>query len=478
MTVLTAAGNKIDWAAPPKANAIVLWEHAGRRYSATFRNACHMELLNDEAVRLYGQPLYVNQPCHNTGVAASAGTHDKWEVWDLTIPSVAWDTQNRFFRTRGFGGWVRTPAQGFPYHYHGFTLPVREGESVSDDFKMAGVEVGQYVDGGYSLYGRLVTSSQISDYYNKAFGLSGQHSSGSDKSWYPDNIGKTVFDLAAYVKDQRGGAVKPKDPNVIDVNVMHCSLEFKDSDRQHTQDLDDIFTYAVKHRVAWITGTEVGDGAGNNASELVRIARIHGYTVFAPGLEKVGSGSQNDCWVAVAGTAIKPGSYKTGYEPVIPGSKDMTPKPSKGRWGPKGVVWAQFQNAVLGKVTVMAGHYLVFKVNQPQWNEKMADKIGALGREHGAGDGLVFYGGDQNMDDKRRDTFYGNPFTSLQDELKKWQPSGAGNAPTRDVIATYDHDGRVKAVRVDTLTDKEFPQHHDHYVTVGTIRVRLNKKGK
>jgi hypothetical protein len=44
-----------------------------------------------------------------------------------------------------------------------------------------------------------VGSSQLVDYYNHAFALSGKHDKGSDKSWFPSNIPATIFDLGDYV---------------------------------------------------------------------------------------------------------------------------------------------------------------------------------------------------------------------------------------------------------------------------------------
>jgi len=96
----------------------------------------------------------------------------------------------------------------FGWHYHGFTLPPREGKSISDDFQVHGFRVGIYVDGGWSTRGALVTTSQIADYYNHAFGLSYQHRPGSDKTWFPKDIKATIFDLDAYVAQR--AKVKPK----------------------------------------------------------------------------------------------------------------------------------------------------------------------------------------------------------------------------------------------------------------------------
>lgn len=195
-------GKPINWRKPPAPNKMVLWTKkttSGRQIRGSFRTICHMDRLNRLAYLRWGVGVSVIQPDWNTGVAASAGTHDFDATWDLWIAGVDPWEQQRFFRRNGMGGWMRKPPL-FGWHYHGFTLPPREGSTVSDDFKVHGFKVGKYVDGGFSLFGRLVTSSQISDYYQKAFGLSGQHTPGSDTSWFPKNISGTIFNLNKFVE--------------------------------------------------------------------------------------------------------------------------------------------------------------------------------------------------------------------------------------------------------------------------------------
>lgn len=194
-------GGAINWKRPPRPTAMCSWSKkttSGRPIRGSFRTLCHMNRLNNLALRRFGREISVIQPDWNTTVAASAGTHDFDATWDLWIPGVDPWVQQRFFRANGLGGWMRRPPL-FGWHYHGFTLPPREGQSISDDFKVHGFKVGVYVDGGYSSRGRLVTSSQIADYYNHAFGLSNAHTPGSDRTWYPKSIPATIFRLDRYV---------------------------------------------------------------------------------------------------------------------------------------------------------------------------------------------------------------------------------------------------------------------------------------
>lgn len=209
--ILTLRGKPVDYAHPPKATDMVLWSKkttGGKTIKASFRAVAHLQHLNELAVKRFGVEIQVIQCPFNTGVEASAGTHDFDMVWDLWIPGVDPWKQQRFFRANGFGCWFRHPPL-FGNHIHGFTLPPREGRDVSDDFKMAGFKVGKYVDGGWSVYGHAVTSSQIADYYRHAFGLKGQHDSDEDHSWFPKDIPATIFDLGKFVASKTGKAPAP-----------------------------------------------------------------------------------------------------------------------------------------------------------------------------------------------------------------------------------------------------------------------------
>lgn len=217
MTVLTLAGKPVNWSNPPKATDKVLWSQrdtGGDKIIGSLRAICHLEDLQAKCLKRFGKPFRVIQPMNNTGVSASAGTHDFDFCFDGDIPGVSWADTNHFFRSNGVGGWVRTPSQGFSYHWHGFTLPPREGKSISDDFQVHGFKVGKYVDGGYSTTGRLITSSQIADYYNHAFGLSNHHTPNSDKAWYPSDIEATIFNLPRWIAAQKGGAPVPTKPPI------------------------------------------------------------------------------------------------------------------------------------------------------------------------------------------------------------------------------------------------------------------------
>ncbi len=273
------------------------------------------------------------------------------------------------------------------------------------------------------------------------------------------------------------------------IRVAHASLQFGDSDKAHTADITKIFDRAVARRYAWITGTEAGPGSGNQGEELIRIGREHGYRVWVPEHQAKGVAARTDCWIAVREDLIK-GNWKRGYRHALDGSAQMDreglPTPEHGgkdRWAPKGVTFVSFDSLPqIGPVSIGAAHYLTDarRPSSPFWefNERIAKEIGEWAREAGKGKALVFYGGDQNMADNRNnepqgDTFFGEPMTSTWDELRHWENTGHGNI---DVIATYNRDGRVKALDTVALDDREFPLNTDHFFVEATLRVEELKK--
>lgn len=270
------------------------------------------------------------------------------------------------------------------------------------------------------------------------------------------------------------------------LRVGHISLQFSDTSRQHTQDIERIFDRALRRRYAWITGTEAGPGAGNTTDELVRVGREQGYRMWVPSDTKR-RGQASGCWLGVRRDFITSG-WKTGFVPGIPGSKelyqergldgDLNPK-----WGPRGIITAEFVNKDLGQITLGVSHYLtksrspkqppIHGVDHWEQNKRLANVIAEWGKEAGAGPALVFYAGDQNMSDSlndqpQGDTFFDGPFTSLGDELKRWFDTGHGSI---DVLASYNKDHRVTAHNWQVFEDDEFFLNTDHFLCEGTYNV-------
>lgn len=249
-------------------------------------------------------------------------------------------------------------------------------------------------------------------------------------------------------------------PNVTRLRVAHASMQFSDNDREHEHDARAVFDRAVARDYAWLTGTEAGSGSGNLTASLHEQAADHGYRFAKPG--------GGDVWLAVRANLIA-GGWATTFDKVIDGIAH--------RYTDKGVSAVEFDAPGLGHVTVIGGHYITKgRPSGPaeqrtnlELNRRITIAIGDHARRAGRGSALVFYGGDQNIVDRTDDTFLGQPLTSAWDELGKWENTGHGNI---DVIASYDRDGRVKAVDVDTFPDAEFRLASDHYLVEAVYDVR------
>src|SRR4029077_11809821 len=105
---------------------------------------------------------------------------------------------------------------------------------------------------------------------------------------------------------------------------MHASLQFSDTPKQQEQDITDLFERAKKRDVWWVTGTEAGPGAEPTGALLLRVGKAMGFNVWVPSEGKKGTpGWTTDAWLAVNTERIKKGSWKTGYELAIPGSRAL-----------------------------------------------------------------------------------------------------------------------------------------------------------
>lgn len=232
-----------------------------------------------------------------------------------------------------------------------------------------------------------------------------------------------------------------KAPKTERVHVAEMSMQFSDNLSQKTSDAVKIFTRARRRGVAWVTGTEAFEKSTRQA--ISRAASAFGYTFYCP--------AGQDSWIAVSKQQVKEGTMHPFYTGAIV-------KGEAGKHSARGIVGVEWDDKTLGHVTVLASHLLLH--NDPR-NREFTKQIGDLAREKGKGRALVFYQGDQNMNDRNVDTFQGQPLTSVSDELQVWPNTGHGPI---DVIASYDRDGRVKAAYVRALDDKEFPLHTDHYL--------------
>lgn len=137
------------------------------------RTGAHLDHTIEVLARVHpGAKLHIIQSAYNTGVAASAGTHDKDACLDVYIEGLDWWTSQAFLRKLGWAAWYRYPPS-FGRHIHMISLGY------------GSAPVGRFVPG------------QVSDYYNHKTGLVGHK---NDPSWHPADISSTVFDYRDYLK--------------------------------------------------------------------------------------------------------------------------------------------------------------------------------------------------------------------------------------------------------------------------------------
>lgn len=244
------------------------------------------------------------------------------------------------------------------------------------------------------------------------------------------------------------------------LDLAHFSLQYSDSTKQKAADAAKIFS----RNYDAITGTESGE---LDTQRVMRVASFNaGYTFFV----------RRSNWVSIRKDLIKPGTYKTGHEAFVD-NRDVV-----GHGHDLHVTWAQCEIERVGKVSFLASHYA--RYGRPnarsaeyrqnvEANRELARGIGGLAEQLGAGKALAFYGGDQNIVDRDVDTFFGEPLTSAWDELGKYENTGHGNI---DVMASFDHDGRVKAKYIRALDDKELNLFTDHFALEAGFEVKLLRK--
>jgi hypothetical protein len=115
------------------------------------------KVLLERAAEIYGQDFTLTQGSYNTGVRASAGTHDGGGVVDINTDGLNIAKAVLALRKAGFAAWHRTPAQGFSHHIHACAI---------GDRQMA-----------------WLARSQVQSYFNRRDGLARNYSDNSEHRW-------------------------------------------------------------------------------------------------------------------------------------------------------------------------------------------------------------------------------------------------------------------------------------------------------
>lgn len=246
------------------------------------------------------------------------------------------------------------------------------------------------------------------------------------------------------------------------LRMQHSSLQYSDTPKQQEIDIRDLFERGTGYPIK--TGTEAAIDKGSpsmNYENLVKYAREYDHIL------KVA----RDNWVAIDRKIVVPASAVKS-EVFLVSNDDMI---GPGHDRVLAAIEFDHVNPGIGHISVGAIHYATKGrvPGDPNYdiNKVSARKLNAWMKKEGAGTNLSFLNGDFNMLDNRenQDWAFGGDFTSMADELKAWENTGHGPI---DGFCSYDADGRVKAHRFDVLTDKEFPQHSDHYVCRGVWEIR------
>lgn len=190
----------------------------GRTFKCSDWTAGHLQATIDDLAERYPESrLVIIQPCYNTGVDASAGTHDFDGVFDVQITGMTWSKAQSYLRGQGWAAWHRTPAQGFADHIHMATIPPGlsgrpTAAQVGAAYAKLGLKVGKYIDGGWttSRPHKITATCQVADYFAHAYGLANAHTSGGDRSWFPADIASTIHQPTAAAKPT---TVKPPAAN-------------------------------------------------------------------------------------------------------------------------------------------------------------------------------------------------------------------------------------------------------------------------
>jgi hypothetical protein len=255
------------------------------------------------------------------------------------------------------------------------------------------------------------------------------------------------------------------------VRIQHTSMQFSDNGDQHRHDAKSIFDRA-EHQGVWAcTGTEAGNTNGNHdlRTALSREAQAHQFGIYLSGFGE---------WVALNKRLLQ--DFDHGMAgPFIMGTHGLTA--SQGAHSPRGIAWMsgitrpKDRLSHIGRLTFGAAHYLTDRSEQAtnMTNKPLTKGIADWGHEHGQGNNVVFLGADVNTNDRAADVFMGQPFTTIADELGKW-PATHGRRAI-DVVASYNHDRRVKAKSYQVLDDNDMYLAGDHYALDAVYELSMAK---
>lgn len=233
------------------------------------------------------------------------------------------------------------------------------------------------------------------------------------------------------------------------IRMAHCSMQFSDTAAQQRSDVEkvlslgyDVFTWTeasketALFRAFQVVGLQKGYQVYATASGVgIAVKKTFG-TVTASKFTEVASGVRHQYHTR----GVAQSTVKVGKETIT---------------------FAAVHYVTKGRVPAQGLRYRI--------NTKFARTIGAIARKVGLGRKLFFVAGDFNIVDRKQDVFFGQPMTTCWDELKTWPNTGHDNI---DAIASYDRDGRVRALSARALNDAALPLNTDHFLIEAVYEVR------
>lgn len=160
---------------------------ANKTFKSSAWSAGHLQSTIERlAAKHPGAELHIFQTSYHKGFKPSAGTHDFDGVFDVQIVGMPWSAAQQFLRSCGWAAWHRKKPDFDTEHIHMATIPpglsgTPKAAAVKNAYAKLGIQVGTFIP------------RQIEDYFAHAFGLKNQHVPGSDRSWHPKDIAKTIY---------------------------------------------------------------------------------------------------------------------------------------------------------------------------------------------------------------------------------------------------------------------------------------------
>ena len=238
---------------------------------------------------------------------------------------------------------------------------------------------------------------------------------------------------------------------VATLKMQLTPLQYSDNKSQQLHDAKQVFAKGKQFPIKF--GTEAGPETHLHDA-LRRFAKDFDHTIhFARGN-----------FIAVDRSIIMKGSVKKGQIFSVDNSRLKT------RQHDRVAPTLAFTHADprIGRIALAGTHYST-KGRRPgdmhyETNNDIADDIAAWMRQAGSKSAIAFVAGDFNMLDnlENQDWAFGNEFTSIADELKKYRNTGHGPI---DGFCSYNRDKRVSAKYHRVLPDSKLGMYSDHFVS-------------